>query len=128
NIKAPGSGSGYTDVRITYANLHDTAKGGIMTSAASKYGHKNVYIGHVNAYNHFGTGSTSEVTGSGIFVADCDGVIVERSVTHDNGSSGAAPVGMWASGCNRATFQYNESYNNHTKTSTDGGGFDFDWN
>jgi hypothetical protein len=36
-------------------------------------------------------------------------------------------VGIWTAGSNRVTIQYCESYNNHTKTSTDGGGYDFDW-
>ncbi|MEA2708059.1 MAG: hypothetical protein QOF78_660, partial [Phycisphaerales bacterium] len=41
--------------------------------------------------------------------------------------NGAAPVGIWVAGSNRVTIQYNESYNNHTRTSTDGGGIDLDW-
>ena len=41
--------------------------------------------------------------------------------------TGAAPVGIWAAMGQNVTIQYCESYNNHTRTGTDGGGFDFDW-
>src|SRR5262245_42803489 len=53
--------------------------------------------------------------------------MIQRCVAFNNGQSGAAPVGIWAAGSNRVTIQYCESYNNKTMTSTDGGGFDFDW-
>jgi hypothetical protein len=130
NIKilAPGWGSTYRDIRITNANLHDSKEGGIWMNAGGRHNTlKNVYISNVRAYNHSGTGSWGKVTGNGIFVADADGVIIERSIAYNNGSNGFRPVGIWAAGSNRVTIQYCESYNNKTITSTDGGGFDFDW-
>jgi hypothetical protein len=67
------------------------------------------------------------VSGSGIFVADVDGAIIERSLAYNNGSRGAAPVGIWVAGSNRVTIQYCESHHNKTMTGTDGGVFDLDW-
>ncbi len=126
-IQAPGQNSSYQDIRIVDSVLHDSREGGIWINGWANRVNKNVYIGNVQAFNHPGTGETGRVTGSGIFVADVDGAIVERSVAYNNGARGAAPVGIWAAGSNRVTFQYNESYNNKTMTGTDGGGFDFDW-
>jgi hypothetical protein len=126
-IEAPGQGSGFNNVRINDSTFHDSKNGGIWINASSHLANKNVYIGSVWVWNHPGSGETSKVTGNGICVFDTDGAIVERSVVHDNGQNGAAPVGIWTAGSNRVTFQYNESFNNKTFTSTDGGGFDFDW-
>jgi len=126
-ITASGNNSSYSDVRITNAELHDSREGGLWINASSHNANKNVYVGYVKAYNHPGSGQGGQVTGNGIFVADTDGALIERSVAHDNGSRGAAPVGIWAAGSNRVTIQYCESYNNKTMTATDGGGFDFDW-
>jgi hypothetical protein len=126
-VEAPGYNSSYSNVRIVDSNLHDSREGGIWINGWANRVNKNVYIGNVQAYNHPGTGSKTKVTGSGIFIADVDGAIVERSVAYNNGSQGKAPVGIWAAGSNRVTFQYNESHHNMTNTVTDGGGFDFDW-
>src|SRR5688572_11586455 len=67
------------------------------------------------------------VTGNGIYIADVEDAVVQYSAAWNNGKDGAAPVGIWAAGSNRVIFQYNESYDNRTKTISDGGGFDFDW-
>ncbi len=126
-IEAPGYNSSFSNVRIVGDLLHDSRTGGIWINAYAHNVNKNIYIAWTWVWNHPGTGSNSEVTGNGICVFDANGATVEKCVVHDNGSNGAAPVGIWTAGSNRVTFQYNESFNNKTKTSTDGGGFDFDW-
>jgi hypothetical protein len=126
-IKTSGGGSSLSAVKIEDASLHDNKYGGLKATGSSHNANKNWVIQHVTAYNNNGSGSTSSVTGSGIFVADAENVTIQRSVAHNNGSAGAAPVGIWVAGSNRVTIQYCESYNNNTKTGTDGGGFDFDW-
>ena len=126
-IAAPAWNSSFSDIRITGAELHDSREGGLWINASQHNANKNVYIARVKAYNHPGTGQTGKVSGNGIFVADVDGAIIERSVAFNNGARGAAPVGIWVAGSNRVTVQYNESYGNKTMTGTDGGGFDFDW-
>jgi hypothetical protein len=67
------------------------------------------------------------VTGSGIFIADAEDATVQNSIAYNNGKDGSAPVGIWAAGSNRIVFHHNESYGNRTRTISDGGGFDFDW-
>ena len=62
--------------------------------------------------------TTSGVTGSGIYLADVDGGTIQHCVAYNNGKDGTAPVGIWAAGSNRVTIQYNESYNNNTRTDT----------
>ncbi len=126
-MEAPNYNSHYQDVRIEYSSFHDSLEGGIWINGTANNVHKNIYIGHVYAWNHPGNGSTNKVTGNGIFVADVDGALIERSAAHDNGANGKAPVGIWTAGSNRVTIQYCESYNNKTAAATDGGGFDFDW-
>jgi hypothetical protein len=126
-LEAPGYNSSFSNVRIVGGLLHDSRTGGIWINAWKHEANKNIYIAWTWVWNHPGTGATNQVTGNGICVFDTDNATVERCVVHDNGSSGAAPVGIWTSGSNRVTFQYNESFNNKTKTGTDGGGFDFDW-
>ncbi len=121
-IEAPGINSSYSDVRITNASLHDSQEGGIWINGWANRVNKNVYISNVQAFNHPGTGNPNKVTGSGIFVADVDGAIVERSVAYQNDNRGRAPVGIWAAGSNRVTLQYNESHHNMTMSDTDGGG------
>ena len=129
-ILVAGSGSSISNVKVEHSNFYNNVYGGFkMTgNSGSANANKNYTIDHVKAYNNPGNASTSDVTGYGIYLADVDGGLINRSVAHSNGTYGAAPVGIWAAGSNRVTVQYCESYNNKTRTSTDGGGFDFDWN
>jgi hypothetical protein len=129
-ILIAGSGSSISNVKIEHSAFHDNKAGGlkITGNSGNANANKNYTIDHVKAYNNSGTGTTSKVTGSGIYLADVDGGMINRCVAYNNGTRGAAPVGIWAAGSNRVTIQYCESYNNNTITATDGGGFDFDWN
>ncbi|MEA2708222.1 MAG: hypothetical protein QOF78_823 [Phycisphaerales bacterium] len=124
-----GSGSSISNVKIEQSSFHDNVYGGLKITG--KPGNmtttKNYTIDHVKAYNNYGSTSATGVTGNGIYVADVDGALINRCIAYNNGKNGAAPVGIWAAGANRVTIQYCESYNNNTRTVTDGGGFDFDW-
>jgi hypothetical protein len=126
-IRTTGGGSSLSNVKIDTVSTHDNKYGGLKATGSSHNANKNWVIDHVTSYNNKGSGSTGGVTGNGIYIADAENVRITRCVSHDNGSAGAAPVGIWAAGSNRVTIEYCESYNNNTKTSTDGGGFDFDW-
>ena len=125
-----GSGSSISNVKIEHSKFFNNTYGGlkITGNSGSLNSNKNYTIDHVKAYDNSGSTSTSSVTGNGIYLADVDGGMINRCVAYNNGTYGAAPVGIWAAGSNRVTIQYCESYNNKTRTSTDGGGFDFDWN
>jgi hypothetical protein len=126
-ILIAGSGSTINNVRVERSNFHDNVYGGLKVTGHSVHNNKNYTVDHVKAWNNSGNGSTSSVTGNGIYLADVDGALINRCVSYNNGTKGAAPVGIWAAGANRVTIQYCESYNNNTFTATDGGGFDFDW-
>ena len=126
-IFVSGAGSSFNDVKVEYTNFHDNLYGGLKVTATAHNANKNYLVNHVNAWNGPGSRLVGGVTGSGIYLADVDGARISRCVVHDNGKDGAAPVGIWAAGSNRVTIEYCESYNNHTATTTDGGGFDFDW-
>jgi len=125
--------SGYADVDITYVNTHDNGSAGLMTygqfsSTSTSYANKDVYVGHVNAYNNAGFSGTNTPSGSGIVLSDVDGATIEYSTAYNNGSNntnGNGPIGIWAYDANDVTIQYNESHHNHTQGG-DGGGFDLD--
>jgi hypothetical protein len=120
-------GSSLSNVSITNCQLHDNKWGGLKATADHHNNNKNWTISHVAAYNSPGDSGRGDVTGNGIFVADVDGALIDHYRAFNNGQHGAAPVGIWSAGSNRVTIQYCESYNNHSRSISDGGGFDFDW-
>ncbi|HYO07457.1 MAG TPA: right-handed parallel beta-helix repeat-containing protein [Tepidisphaeraceae bacterium] len=126
-FKVVGAGSSISNVTISNVKAHDNLWAGVKMTGSAHNSNKNWIIDHVQAYNNVGDRSASGVTGNGIYIADVDGARINRCVAYNNGADGAAPVGIWAAGSNRVTIQYCESYDNKTGTSTDGGGFDFDW-
>jgi hypothetical protein len=127
SVSVDVSSSSFNNVRITNSTLHDNRRGGFRSGNKTAHGSKNYTLDHVKVWNIPGDRGRSDPTGSGIFLAQVDGGLVTRCVVHDNGKDGAAPVGIWATQSNRITLQYSETYNNHTRTISDGGGFDFDW-
>jgi hypothetical protein len=84
-------------------------------------------VQYVSSHDNPGTRSLSKVTGSGIYLADIDGALIQNCLAYNNGKDGDAPVGIWVAGSSHVTIQYNESFNNKTRSSTDGGGIDLDW-
>jgi hypothetical protein len=123
--------SGFADVRVTNSAVHHNGRNGLFTYARLPNAHRQVYVGHVRAYENPGTPGAASNTGSGIVLASVDGATIERSVAHDNGrlcDSSGGPVGIWTYDSTRVTIQHNESYRNRTAASWDGGGFDLDQN
>lgn len=130
------SKSGFDDVRITRCKVHDNAYYGIHVTgawnpSASGYANRRVYVGHCKAYDNPGDPAFQKNhSGNGIMVEEVDGGMIERCVAYNNGYlcnyPGGGPVGIWAHAANKVIIQYNESYNNRTGKSVDGGGFDFD--
>ena len=131
------SQSGYKDVRITRCAAHDNAYTGIYVTGVydtktTRYANADVYVGHCTAYDNTGDPQYLENhSGSGIFLQDVDGGIIERCVARNNGAlcacKAGGPIGIWAAGANNIVIQYCESHHNHTgEQSLDGGGFDFD--
>jgi len=120
--------SGFGDIRVTDASLHDNGRSGLSTYAQNLYVNTNVYVGHVRAYNNQGIPTYSSPTGNGIVLGSVAGGTIERCVAYNNGVQGTAGAGIWTYDSTNVTIQYNESYGNHTATATDGDGFDLDQN
>src|SRR5688500_1392522 len=125
-INGPG-GSSISNVKIEDTSSHHNLWGGIEATSMRHNVNKNWTIQRVKAYDNPGSSYASKVTGSGIYIADVEGGVIQHCLAYNNGVNGAAPVGIWVAGSNRITIQYNESYNNKTRTGTDGGGIDLDW-
>jgi hypothetical protein len=130
----PAAKSGFANVVITNAVVHDNALGGIEThgnfsATATGYANANVRVAYCEVYNNTGYANSPNHSGDGIVLSDVDGLTIERNVAHGNGARNThvgGPVGIWVWDVNAATIQYNESYANKTNSTADGGGFDFD--
>ena len=121
------TGSSINDVNVSYTDSHDNRWGGLKANGKKISAMKNYIVDHVKVWNNYGDRGNSGVTGNGIMLEGIAGARISRCVAYNNGKDGAAPVGIWAAMGERITIEYCESYNNSTRTSTDGGGFDFDW-
>jgi hypothetical protein len=126
-ITIKGKNSSLSIAKVENASLHGNGWGGLTATGAKHNANSQWMIDGVWAYNNPGSKSAGGVTGSGIFIADAEDATVQNSVAFNNGKDGSAPVGIWAAGSNRVVFNRNESYGNRTRTISDGGGFDFDW-
>ncbi len=123
--------TGFSNVRVTNSSSHRNTNAGFMTFAQSPYAHRNVYFGYLRAYNNPGKSGTAGPSGSGIVMSGVTGGTIERSLAWNNGTlctAASGPVGVWAYDADHVTIQYNESYNNRTGGTADGGGFDLDQN
>jgi hypothetical protein len=81
---------------------------------------QNITIENSSGYN---------VAGDGILLTMVQNGAIQDSVAHNSGacsSCGSTPSGLWEWYCQNCTLQYNESYDNHTWGSSDGGAFDID--
>lgn len=133
-IGAWNGNSGFNNVSITHANVHDNGKVGINTwgffdQDKTGYSHSNVYVAYCYVYNIFGLALSETHSGSGIIIGDVDTGIVEYCVAHDCGINNihcGGPVGIWAWDCNNISIQHNEAYNISCGSGCDGGGFDLD--
>lgn len=127
--------SGYKNVRITNAIVHDIDSEGIYV--AQPYGvfytHENVTISYCVAYNIFGIperGFSEGAGGNGIWALGTDGLTIDHCTTYNNGAlNGSAiggPYGNWFTWSKNVNYSYNENYNTRTgvNRSYDSGGCD----
>ena len=130
-----GGWSGFSDVKITHANVHDNGDAGIncfgtWNPEEEGYTHANIYVGNCRAYRNAGIPSKGSHSGNGIILAQVDGATIEHCEAYENGRlndhEGGGPVGIWTWDSNRVVIQFNESHHNRTGSSKDGGGFDLD--
>ena len=103
----------------------------LSTYAAVPNVHQNVYVGYSWAYDNSGVPGLSTNSGNGIVLGNVNGATIERCVAQHNGwlnTNVGGPVGIWTYDSTGVTIQFNESYENRTASSADGGGFDLDQN
>ncbi len=127
------SDSGFRDVRITNADIHDNGNQGIAASGSQPEGdwvHKGIYVGDCRVYDNEGISGKRGHSGNGIILSSVDGAVIEYCEAYNNGefNSGDAggPIGIWAWEANDTVIQFCESYDNDTNNLKDGGGFDLD--
>lgn len=127
--------SGFKNVTIKSCNVYNNGDAGIYVSGEynhliNTYAHENVRIIDVKAYNNLGRQHSLINTGSGIVLSDTDTGLIEKCIAYNNGvlcySKQGGPVGIWAWDSRAVVIQYNESFNNKTGGTKDGGGFDLD--
>jgi hypothetical protein len=126
---------GFSDVKITHANVHNNGDVGISCLGAwnpeeEGYSHTNIYVGKCRVYKNLGFPGKGSHSGNGIVLAQVDGATIEHCEAFENGKLNdcevGGPVGIWTWDSNRVLIQFNESHHNRTGSSKDGGGFDLD--
>ncbi|UCF42730.1 MAG: right-handed parallel beta-helix repeat-containing protein [Planctomycetota bacterium] len=131
---SPTSNSGFKDVRITNADVHDNGNQGIASSGSKPPGdwvHKGIYVGDCKVYNNVGISGGRGHSGNGIIFSSVDGAVIEYCEAYNNGQlsddpNSGGPIAIWAWDSSNVVIQYCEAYGNKTGNKADGGGFDLD--
>jgi len=135
SIQADRRGSsGFRDIRITNATVHDNGDKGIASSGPQPpgdWGHKDIYVGHCRVYNIRGISGKRGHSGNGIILSSVDGGVIEYCTAYNNGEfsddpNSGGPIGIWFWDTRNGVIQFCESYDNKTGNQADGGGFDLD--
>jgi hypothetical protein len=126
--------SGFRNVRITNAEVHDIGDKGISFGGPqpeNDWGHKNIYVGHCKVYNIRGISGKKGHSGNGIILSSVDSAVIEYCTAYNNGEfsddpNTGGPIGIWYWDTRNGIIQFCESFNNKTGNRADGGGFDLD--
>ena len=70
--------SGFSDVRVERVVSHDNGDSGMVTYAAARNVHRNVYVGASRFYDNQGQPDSPTNSGSGLVLGGVDGATVER--------------------------------------------------
>jgi parallel beta helix pectate lyase-like protein len=109
---------------VSFVTADNNGNGGVQLQGQGQA--RAIYIGHVQAIHN--AGSANIDSGYGILVFGANDVVIERSVTGDNGwlpGNHGETGGIEAIADNRVLLQYNEAYSNHAGNS-DGDGIILD--
>lgn len=130
---AGSSVKGFDEVHLTGCYAHDNGEAGIASYAGyqQRFVHRNFYLSGCRAY--YNPGIAAQIgshSGNGIVIGSVDTVWIDHCEAFDNGRDNTCnqggPVGIWVWLCHDALIQYCRSYDNHTGSLKDGGGFDID--
>ena len=120
-IRAERQGSsGFRNVRITNANIHDNGNSGIASSGPKPpgdWGHKDFYVGNCRVYDNRGIPGKRGHSGNGIILSSVDGAVIEYCTAYNNGQfsddpNTGGPIGIWAWDARKVVIQFCESYEN----------------
>jgi len=128
------SDSGFRDVSVSNADVHDNGNHGISSLGSQPPGdwaHKQIYVGNCKVYDNAGISGKRGHSGNGIMLSSVDGAVIEYCEVYNNGwlsddPNSGGPIGIWAWDSNYVVIQYCEAYDNKTGNKADGGGFDLD--
>lgn len=130
-----GGWSGFSQVKISQANVHDNGDVGInfignWNPKETAYSHSDIYVQNCYVYRNLGIPGKGSHSGNGIVLGQVDCATIEYCMVYENGALNdcdtGGPVGIWTWDSNRVLIQLNESHHNRTGSSKDGGGFDLD--
>jgi len=120
------SSNAFSNVSVTYADVHDNGGCGIQSYAYQPNLHTNFYFGYCRMWNNPGVTNSASNSGSGIVLADVNTAMIEHCQAWTNGWIGHGACGIWCYDSTRVTIQYCESHHNRTSSTDDGDGFDLD--
>ncbi len=129
------SWSGFKDVIITRANVHDNGDAGISSVGVwmpekNGYSHNDINVSNCRVYRNIGIPGKGHHSGNGIVLGQVEYATIEYCEAYENGMMNdyeyGGPVGIWTWDSNCVVIQYNESHHNRTGSPKDGGGFDLD--
>lgn len=127
NYNDPGANPVYADIRITDCTVYDNGTGIETWAQADAGGIRDVYIARCVAYQNPGS---AVLRGNGIVLGSVKNGLIEYCRAYENGAEStipAGPAGIWTYASDGVIIQFNEAYNNKTASSTDGDGFDIDY-
>jgi parallel beta-helix repeat protein len=138
-VKGSAGTSGFSNVTISYVVSHGNTfwyAGGLgsaginvsspssgWTFGSSTPSHTNVTIDHCTVYGNNGISSSTNWTGSGIYVAETGTGTISNNLAYNNGTSGPSSVAIWAEDSSNITVQDNEAYGQGTFNNLFGTGF-----
>jgi hypothetical protein len=125
-IEHHNNSSGYNDVEVRDSVFQGNGKEGLLTWGANFDASTNVRVVDCQAYDNTGVTGLKNNSGSGIILSSVKGGVIEGCVAYHNGTIGHGGVGIWAYNADSVVIQHNESYDNQTTSTADGGGFDLD--
>jgi hypothetical protein len=121
--------SGFDQTTLEYLQVHDSSYAGIVAIGDAVGTFRNTTVQHNEIYRITGYktayGTGVDQSGSGIILNGLLSAVVADNRIHDNGLDGGSPYAIAIASARTVAVQENESYLNHTSSTSGGGGIDF---
>jgi len=124
-------GGGFQNISLRRLHVHHNSFAGIFVwSDTPDYAHRDFSVQECTTHSNSGILGLSQHSGHGILLTSVDTGNIEKCRAYNNGFLNTAnvcgPAGIWAAESKRIRISRNESFQNHTASATDGGGFGLD--